>query len=51
MKPNPSITTLTAGTVLLVFMLAIPSIGLAVERIVFGGGPTGGTFQIFASAV
>jgi len=32
-------------------MLAISAVGLAAERIVFGGGPAGGTFQIFASAI
>jgi len=50
MKPNPRIT-LAASAVLLASMLAISAVGLAAERIVFGGGPAGGTFQIFASAI
>jgi len=50
MEMNPRIT-LAAGVVLLTCMLAIPSVGLAAKRIVFGGGPAGGTFQIVASAI
>ncbi|WP_218068133.1 TAXI family TRAP transporter solute-binding subunit [Candidatus Thiosymbion oneisti] len=42
---------LTASAVLLACTLAIPSVGLAAERIVFGGGPAGGTFQIVANSI
>ncbi len=31
--------------------LAVPSVGHAAKRIVFGGGPAGGTFQVVANAV
>ncbi len=50
MKPSPRMI-LTASAFLLACMLAVPAVGLAAERIVFGGGPAGGTFQIFASAL
>jgi len=50
MKLSPRMI-LTASAVLLTCALAVPSVGLAAERIVFGGGPAGGTFQIFASAI
>ncbi len=50
MKMKPRMI-LTAGAVLLACMLAIPSVGLAAERIVFGGGPAGGTFQIVANSI
>ncbi len=50
MKLNPRMI-LTASTVLLACTLAIPSAGLAAKRIVFGGGPAGGTFQIVANSV
>jgi len=50
MEPSPRII-LTASAVLLTCALAVPSVGLATERVVFGGGPAGGTFQIFASAI
>ncbi|WP_207787731.1 TAXI family TRAP transporter solute-binding subunit [Candidatus Thiosymbion oneisti] len=42
---------LTASAVLLACTLAIPSVGLAAKRIVFGGGPAGGTFQIVANSI
>jgi len=50
MKLSPRMI-LTVSTVLLTCTLAIPSVGLAAERIVFGGGPAGGTFQIVASSI
>jgi len=50
MKLNPRMI-LTAGIALLACMLAIPSVGLAAKRIVFGGGPAGGTFQIVANSI
>lgn len=36
---------------LLCCALAVPSAALAAKRIVFGGGPAGGTFQIVANAI
>jgi len=51
MKLNPRMI-LTASVALLVCTLAIPSVGLAdKKRIVFGGGPAGGTFQIVANSI
>jgi len=50
MKLSPRMI-LTASAVLLTCALAIPSVGLAAERIVFGGGPAGGTFQIVANSI
>lgn len=50
MKISPR-KILTASTVLLACMLTIPAVGLAAERIVFGGGPAGGTFQIAANSI
>lgn len=43
MKLNPRMI-LTAGALLLACMLVVPSVGLAAERIMFGGGPVGSTF-------
>jgi TRAP transporter TAXI family solute receptor len=40
-----------AGAALLASTLAAPSVGLTAKRMVFGGGPAGGTFQIFANAI
>jgi TRAP transporter TAXI family solute receptor len=39
------------GFVLSAAMLALPALSLAAERIVFSGGPAGGTFQVVANAV
>lgn len=50
MKPNPKMI-LTVSVVLLVYTLVIPSVGLAAKRIVFGGGPAGGTSQIVANSI
>jgi uncharacterized protein len=36
---------------LLACALAIPSVALAAKRIVFGGGPAGGTFQVVANSI
>ena len=40
-----------AGVALVASSLAIPSVSSAAERIVFGGGPAGGTFQVVANAI
>jgi len=50
MKLNPRMI-LTAGALLLACMLVVPSVGLAAERSVFGGGPADGTFQIVANSI
>jgi len=50
MKPNPRMI-LAAGALLLACMLVVPFVGLAAERIVFGGGPAGSTFQIVANSI
>jgi len=50
MKINPRIIP-AASVALLVCTLALPSVGLAGKRIVFGGGPAGGTFQIVANSI
>ena len=42
---------LFAGTALLAGALASPATCLAAKRLVFGGGPAGGTFQIVADAI
>jgi TRAP transporter TAXI family solute receptor len=40
-----------ASATLLACTLAFPTLGLAAKRMVFGGGPAGGTFQIVANAI
>nr|VFJ95417.1 MAG: hypothetical protein BECKH772A_GA0070896_100874 [Candidatus Kentron sp. H]VFJ96934.1 MAG: hypothetical protein BECKH772B_GA0070898_101011 [Candidatus Kentron sp. H]VFK02629.1 MAG: hypothetical protein BECKH772C_GA0070978_100971 [Candidatus Kentron sp. H] len=40
-----------SGVLFLATTLAIPTLSNAAERIVFGGGPAGGTFQIVANAI
>ena len=50
MKMTPS-PLLAAGAALLACTLAIPSVSLAGKRIVFGGGPAGGTFQVVANSI
>ena len=50
MKTKPG-SALAASAALLACALAIPSVGLAAERIVFGGGPAGGTFQVVANSI
>ena len=42
---------LYGGAVLLACALALPASSPAAERMVFGGGPAGGTFQIVADAI
>ena len=42
---------LFVGAALLAGALALPASSLAAKRIVFGGGPAGGTFQIVANAI
>jgi TRAP transporter TAXI family solute receptor len=39
------------GFFLAAVMLAVPALSLAAERVVFSGGPAGGTFQVVANAV
>jgi len=40
-----------SGITVLTLILSIPGITNAAERIVFGGGPAGGTFQVVANAI
>jgi TRAP transporter TAXI family solute receptor len=42
---------LIAGAALLTCFLVTPATALAAQRLVFGGGPAGGTFQIVANAI
>jgi len=42
---------LVGGVAALSMVLALPSVSYAAKRIVFGGGPAGGTFQVVANAV
>jgi hypothetical protein len=42
---------LVASAALLACTLAVPSVSLAAKRIVFGGGPAGGTFQVVANSI
>ena len=42
---------LVGSAALLACTLAIPSVTLAGKRIVFGGGPAGGTFQVVANSI
>ena len=42
---------LVGGFALLVCALALPATAAAAKRMVFGGGPAGGTFQIVADAI
>jgi TRAP transporter TAXI family solute receptor len=44
-------TLITGGVAALTLLLAVPSASLAAKRIVFGGGPAGGTFQVVANAI
>jgi uncharacterized protein len=44
-------SVLIATAALLSCALAIPSVSLAAKRIVFGGGPAGGTFQVVANSI
>ena len=40
-----------AGMVLIACAVAFPASALAAKRMVFGGGPAGGTFQVVANAI
>ena len=42
---------LVGSAALLACTLAIPSVSLAAKRVVFGGGPAGGTFQVVANSI
>ena len=42
---------LVAGIAMLTMSSAIPPLTIAAERIFFGGGPAGGTFQVVANAI
>jgi len=42
---------LAGGITALSLMLAVPAVTQAAKRIVFGGGPAGGTFQVVANAI
>ncbi len=42
---------LLAGVAALTVALAVPATSMAAERIVFSGGPAGGTFQVVANAI
>ncbi|MCG6869955.1 MAG: TAXI family TRAP transporter solute-binding subunit [Gammaproteobacteria bacterium] len=42
---------LFVSSTLLAFSLAAPSSSLAAKRVVFGGGPAGGTFQVVANSI
>jgi TRAP transporter TAXI family solute receptor len=42
---------LIAGAALLSCALTLPTAALAAKRMVFGGGPAGGTFQVVANAI
>jgi len=42
---------LMGGITTLVMSLALPTQAIAAKRIVFGGGPAGGTFQVVANAI
>ncbi len=42
---------LLGATAVLSLSLTTPSLSLAGKRIVFGGGPAGGTFQVVANAI
>jgi TRAP transporter TAXI family solute receptor len=42
---------LAASAMLLSLTLGVPSVSLAGKRIVFGGGPAGGTFQVVANSI
>jgi len=44
-------SSLIAGAALLAAAVAVPTASLAKKRIVFGGGPAGGTFQVVANAI
>ena len=48
---NKQGTILTGMAVLLMAILTIPVNALAKERVVFSGGPAGGTFQVVANAM
>jgi len=50
MKTNRR-TFMIGGAALLTCALALPTSAIAGKRMVFGGGPAGGTFQIVANAV
>ena len=49
MRRRPFIVT--CFTVLAVGMLALPAVSSAAKRVVFSGGPAGGTFQVVANAI
>ena len=44
-------TFLTGSAALLTCALAVPTTAMAAKRMVFGGGPAGGTFQVVANAM
>nr|VFK78137.1 MAG: hypothetical protein BECKSD772D_GA0070982_10084 [Candidatus Kentron sp. SD] len=44
-------TPFLLGSILIAAMLAFPALSHAGERIIFGGGPAGGTFQVVANAM
>ena len=42
---------LAASAAVLAFALSVPGQAVAAKRVVFGGGPAGGTFQVVANAI
>lgn len=48
---NKRNTFFAAAAVVLMSAVAMPVAAVAAERIVFGGGPAGGTFQVVANAI
>ena len=44
-------TLLVAGAALMSCAITLPTTALAAKRMVFGGGPAGGTFQVVANAI
>ena len=44
-------SSVIAGVALLAAAVAVPTASLAAKRIVFGGGPAGGTFQVVANSI
>ena len=48
---KPVVGKIVVGLCTLVLIFAIPVHGFAKKRIVFGGGPAGGTFQVVANSI
>jgi len=44
-------SVLVGSAALLACALAVPAVSLAAKRVVFGGGPAGGTFQVVANSI